>query len=346
MGAALTKDGAGMTHVFVTGGTGFLGRHLVPTLCQAGYHVRVLTRTPERHRWLHDLPRVELIEGDLRDAALVMQAVQGCQRVVHAAGLFSMWHAAGDFDATNVIGTENVLNAAQAARVERVVYVSTIAVIGKPMAGRIIDEQHPVSPDDPYQASKWQAEQVVFRAIQQGLPALIVRPGAFYGPLGDYAFNRLFFTDPMRGLIMQMNGGRNIIFPVYIGDVADGIRLALERGRLGEIYNLCGECLTHRAVFDLVVQEARLRWPRLNIPGTVGIGFSHVLTWLAHLTRREPFYPLGLRSYVFHDWPVSSEKARHELGFQPTSLAEGVRQTVAWYKAGKPDMLEELRCGD
>jgi dihydroflavonol-4-reductase len=335
-----------MADIFVTGGTGFLGRHLVPALCRAGYTLRVLTRTPERHPWLHDLPRIEIVQGDLRDAELVARSVQGCRQVVHAAGLFSMWYEAGDFDATNVVGTENILAAARAANVERVVYVSTIAVIGKPMEGRVIDEQHPVSPADPYQASKWQAEQVVFRHIQQGLPALIVRPGAFYGPMGDYAFNRLFFTDPMRGITMQMDGGRYTIFPAYIGDVAEGIRLALEKGRMGEIYNLCGECVTHRAAFDSVYKEAHLHWPRLNIPGVIGIGFSYVLEWLGHLTHREPFYPLGLRSYVFQDWPVSSDKARKELGFLPISFAEGVKKTIAWYKAGKPDTLPELMCKD
>jgi len=333
-----------MVDIFVTGGTGFLGRHLVPTLCRAGYTLRVLTRTPDRHPWLRDLPRVEIVAGDLRDATLVTQAVQGSRRVIHAAGLFSMWHEAGDFDSTNVRGTENILQAAQAANVERMVYVSTIAVIGKPMEGRIIDEQHPISPADPYQASKWQAEQVVLSHIRQGLPAVIVRPGAFYGPMGDYAFNRLFFTDPMRGLIMQMDSGRYITFPVYIGDVAQGIRLAMAQGRIGEIYNICGECLTHRAAFDIVVKEAGLRWPRLNIPGVIGLGFSQFLSWFGHLTHREPFYPIGMRSYVFQDWPVSSDKAKRELKFQPTSFEEGVRRTIAWYKAGKPDMLPELIC--
>ncbi len=333
-----------MADIFVTGGTGFLGRHLVPLLCRAGYSLRVLTRTPERHPWLRDLPRVEVVTGDLLNADLVTQAVQGCRLVIHAAGLFSMWHEAGDFDATNVIGTEHILQAARAANVERVIYVSTIAVIGTPMEGRVIDEQHPVSPADPYQASKWQAEQVVFRSIQQGLPAVIVRPGAFYGPMGDYAFNRLFFTDPMRGIIMQMDSGKYTIFPVYIGDVAEGIRLALEKGRLGEMYNICGECLTHRAAFDIVCKEANLHWPRLNIPGVIGIGFAQVLTWLGHLTHREPFYPMGLRSYVFNDWPVSIEKAKRELNFEPTSFEAGVKKTIAWYKAGKSDTLPELTC--
>jgi nucleoside-diphosphate-sugar epimerase len=334
-----------MQTIFVTGGTGFLGRHLVPALCRAGYSLRVLSRHPEDHPWLNRYPDMEVVTGDVRDSDVVHRAVQGCQAIIHAAGLFSMWHEAGDFHSTNAIGTENVMQAASAAAVERVVYVSTAAVIGQPIPGRVIDEDHPANPADPYQQSKFEAEQIVQRCQRDNnVPALIVRPGAFYGPGGDYAFNRLFFTDPMRGIVMQMDGGKYIIFPAYTGDVAQGIVLALQKGRIGEIYNLAGDWIMHREGFDIVCQEAQIRRIRLNIPGFIGLNFARLLTAIAHLTHIEPFYPIGLRSYVFNDWRVSSEKAKRELGFQPIDFREGVKRTLAWYRAGKPDMLPGLDC--
>jgi nucleoside-diphosphate-sugar epimerase len=334
-----------MPTVFVTGGTGFLGRHLVPALCRAGYTQRVLTRNPAAHPWLKEYPRLETVVGDLQDATRVEQAAAGCDYIIHAAGLFSMWHEAGDFHATNVNGTENIMCAAVKHKVQRVLYISTAAVIGQPIPGRLIDEEHPANPADPYQRSKLEAEQVVQRYHQeQGIATVILRPGAFYGPMGDYAFNRLFFTDPMRGILMQMDGGRYLMFPAYIGDVADAVVLALTKGRDGELYNICGDWISHRAAFDIVCQEAHIRWFRLNIPGFVGINFARFLTAIAHITHQEPFYPMGLRSYVFNDWRVTSEKARRELGFVPTDFREGVRRTIAWYKAGKPDSLPELAC--
>jgi dihydroflavonol-4-reductase len=330
--------------ILVTGGTGFLGRHLVGALCRRGYALRVLTRHPQRAAWLSRYPRVTIVEGDLQRPQTLRGLAQGCQAVVHAAGLFSMWSGAGDFYATNVQGTAELIEESLRASVERFVYVSTIAVVGKPIPGRVIDEQHPTDPQDDYQRSKLEAERRVLQAVERGLPAVVVRPGAFYGPLGNYAFNRLFFVDPMRGIIMQMDGGRYIIFPVYIQDVAEGIVLALMRGRVGEVYNLCGECLSHRAAFDIVTREAGLWFPRLNIPRAVGIQFARLLTSLSRWTRREPFYPIGLRSYVFNDWIVSSAKAAHELGFQPTPFEEGVRRTIAWYRAGRPLDIAEVRC--
>jgi len=314
----------------------------VPTLCKAGYALRILTRRPNAHPWLHQYPNVEIVEGDVCSGA-GLEAVAECDYIIHAAGLFSMWSDAGDFEASNVLGTKNLIQAALKARIKRLVYVSTVAVIGNPQPDRILDENHPANPADEYQWSKLKAEEAIL-CHQSALDALILRPGAFYGPMGDYAFNRLFFTDPMRGIIMQMDGGHYRIFPVYIQDVADAILSALDKGRTGEIYNICGEYLSHRAAFDIICEEAHLHGPRMNIPGFVGINVARLLTALSKFTHREPFWSLNLRSYVFNDWCVVSDKAKRELGFVPTDFREGARRTIAWYHAGKPTMLPELRC--
>ncbi len=331
----------------VTGGTGFLGRHLVPTLCRAGHTVRILTRDPQSHSWLRRYPRIEIIQADILDAERVAVAVAGCGTIVHAAGLFRFWGDQADFEATNVGGTENILRAAveHVSSLKRIVTISTVALIGSPEPGRIVDETHPSHPADAYQCSKLHAEQLALRYQRDyGLPVVILRPGAFYGPLGSYAFNRLFFTDPLRGIIMQVNGGRYVTFPVYIGDVARVILQAFDHGRVGEIYNVSGDSLMHKQAFDIICAEGNIRFPRINIPGWMGVTTARVLTALAAVTGREPFYPLSLRSYVYNDWHVSSEKARRELHFAPTNFREGARRTLAWYRAGQPDNIAEVEC--
>ncbi len=331
--------------IFVTGGTGFLGRHLIPELCRLGEPLRVLTRHPHQHPWLRRYPRLEIIAGDLLDVAVLERAAEGCRAVIHAGGIFRFWGDEQVFRATNAQGTENVLAAAARAGVERFIHVSTIAVIGQPDPANVIDETYPPQPADAYQRSKWQAEQMVMcYQRERGLPVIVLRPGAYYGPLGHYAFNRLFFTDPLRGIIMQVDGGRHIIFPAYIADVAQGVVGALERGRVGEVYNLCGDWISHREAFDIICQEANIRWPRLPIPGWLGINTARVLEALALVTRSEPFWPLNLRSYVYNNWRVSSAKARRELDFVPTDFREGAKQTLAWYRAGQPDDWDALHC--
>ncbi len=331
--------------VFVTGGTGFLGRHLLPALCRAGFNVRLLTRHASAHDWLQRYPHIEIVQGDVQDATVIRSAMQGCRYVIHAAGLFRFWGNQADFDHTNVGGTENVLNAALHAQIERLVHVSTIAVIGNPDPRRIVDETHPAHPADPYQRSKLRGETLALHYYtKHKLPVIVLRPGAFYGPLGQYAFNRLFFRDPMRGLIMQINGGSYITFPAYVPDVAHTAIAAFTKGRCGEVYNICDESLTHKAAFDIITREAKLWYPRLNLPGWMGVSAAYVLTGLAVFTRREPFYPINLRSYVYNYWRVSNDKARRELDFVPTPFVDGARRTIAWYRAGQPEVLPETEC--
>lgn len=330
--------------IFVTGGTGFLGRHLVPALHRAGYRLRVLTREPQP--WLNAYSGLEIVEGDLTQVESYMDALQGCHYVVHAGGKFRMWGDTRSFLDNNVLGTALLLSALRDMPIERFVYISTIAVLGAPDPNDVVDESYPPQPMDPYQRSKLIAETMTLRSQQtDGLPVVVLRPGAYYGPLGHYAFNRLFFKDPMRGLIMQVDGGRHIIFPVYIEDVAQSVVLALHKGRVGEIYNICGDWLSHKRAFDIICEEAGIDWPRVPMPGWLDLPVAQVLEAVSDLFGFEPFWPMNmLRSYVHNNWRVSHARAQHELGFEPTDFLDGARHTIRWYKAGAPASWARLRC--
>lgn len=331
--------------IFVTGGTGFLGRHLIPALCRDSYAVKVLTRTPDQHTWLNAYKGVSIVKGDLDNLDVLMDGVQGCDYIIHAGGLFRFWGDEANFMRTNTLGTHNILTAAASIPLKRFIHISTIAVIGHPHQTDVMDETYPPTPTDPYQHSKLEGEQEALRfQREQNVPVIVLRPGAFYGELGEYAFNRLFFRDPMRGIIMQMNRGRYITFPAYVGDVVQGIFKAMTNGHLGEIYNICGDWLTHKQVFDIVCKEAKLWYPRPPIPGWVGINTSRFLEFIAKITRREPFWPLNLKSYVYNYWRVSNQKARNELGFIPTPFEEGAKRTVEWYRNRQPTDIPQTRC--
>ncbi len=330
--------------MFVTGGTGFLGHHLVPALHRAGYQLRVLTRNPQP--WLYTYPGVEIVQGDLTDVTSYLEALRGCRYVVHAGGKFRMWGDERSFLDNNVLGTALLLSALRDVPVERFVYISTIAVLGKPDPEHVVDESYPPHPMDPYQRSKLIAETMILRCHHDdGLPVIVLRPGAYYGPLGQYAFNRVFFKDPMRGLIMQVDGGRHIIFPAYIEDVAHSVILALERARIGEIYNICGDWISHRRAFNIICKEAGIPWPRVPMPGWLDLPIAQVLEDVSNTFGFEPFWPLNmLRSYVHNNWRVSHEKAASELGFTPTDFRVGARHTIKWYRAGCPPGWARLRC--
>lgn len=318
--------------ILVTGATGFLGHHLIPQLIQAGYRVRALVRPTSNATFLQKMGAELVYADDITDLQRVTAACEGCRYLIHGAGYFRFWGEEASFWRTNVQGTETVVAGALAAKVERVIHISTVVVVGRASAGTSITEQTLCYPQDPYQKSKLAAEDRLLTAYQQqGLPVIILRPGAFYGPWGRYAFNRLFFEEPLRGWRIKVNRGRHITFPVYVPDVVQAIQLALTQGNVGEIYNICGESLDHNSANQIVSEIAGISPFRLPIPTFSAQLLAHSMTALARLTHREPFYPTNIIHYIFQDWPISSAKAQAQLGFRATPFVEGAKATLEWY---------------
>lgn len=319
--------------ILLTGASGFLGHHLARRLLMEGYEVRALVRRQSETAFLRKMG-VELAYAcDIGDRKALRAACKGCQGVVHAAARFRMWGNLCHFWQTNVEGTDAVLRAALEEGARRVVLVSTVVVVGKPQPGRVVDEGHPCRPQDAYQRTKLEAERLALAYERNcGLDVVVVRPGALYGPWGRYAFNRLFFEDPLRGWRIKVHGGRRLTFPAYAPDVARGIASALQTGRPGQIYNLSGATMTHNEVNDAISDLAGIsRW-RLNLPTWPLLLLARLWTAASRYTGEEPFYPSNLAYYVFQDWRVSSAKARAELDFRPTPFDRGARETIEWYR--------------
>jgi NAD+-dependent farnesol dehydrogenase len=319
--------------ILVTGATGFLGRNLCEHLTSQGYRLRALARPASDTDFLQALG-VEIAAGDVREPDTVQAAMTGCDTVIHAAARFRLWGPPELFEDINLWGTRNVLATAYALNVRRFIHVSTIIVVGPQPPGAIITESTPYGPyaGDNYARTKMGGERLALSYAEMGLPVVVLRLGALYGPWGHYAFNRLFFEEFLHGWRVQVHQGRHVIFPCYVGDGVAAIEAALTRGRIGQVYNVSGESITHRQANETVSRlVGRSSW-RINFPAALMINFARFLEFLSIFTRREPFYPVNLVPYVFEDWRVSSDKACRELGFAPLSFEEGARRTLAWYR--------------
>jgi dihydroflavonol-4-reductase len=319
--------------IFVTGATGFLGKSLVQELWAQDYRLRILARPTSDTSFFKEMSGLEIVPGDITDPPSVEQAIQGCEVVVHAAALFRFWGKPQHFYETNIAGTRAVLQAVANQGVRRFIHISSIAVVGEPPYGTVITEETPPNPLDPYQKSKLASEKLVQDYGQDfGLATVILRLGALYGPWGHYAFNRLFFEEFLRGWRIQVEGGRHVIFPCFVKDAARAAEAAIRLGRGGQIYNVCGDSISHKEANEIISRlSGKSNW-RLNTPKWLMIGLAQVMEWLAVLTGTEPYYPLNLKPYVFSDWIVDRSKAQHELGFCPIPFEEGAKQTLDWYK--------------
>jgi nucleoside-diphosphate-sugar epimerase len=321
--------------ILITGATGFLGRNLCSYLAAQGYQLRALVRSTSDASFLEALNNVEIAIGDVEDVQSVQAAMQGCHYVVHAAAYFRLWGPPEPFIKTNIQGTRNVLKAAHSAQVKRFIHISTIIVVGPQKAGDIISEQTPRNPypSDNYAKTKSTGECLVLSYQDKGLPVIILRLGALYGPHGHYGFNRLFFEEFLHNWRVEVQSGQHFIFPCFVKDAAKAIETSLTQGRVGEIYNICNQSISHREANAIISRLARRSNWRLNVPRWLMLQFVKLLELIALFTKREPFYPINLEPYVFDDWIVDSRKANRELSFISTSFCEGAERTLAWYRS-------------
>jgi nucleoside-diphosphate-sugar epimerase len=316
--------------VFVTGGTGFIGGHVVRQLRERGDQVVAWVRNPAKGASLTALG-AELLEGDLSDRTVLAAGMTGCDAVIHGAAVYEVGIPKSQRPAmyeANVVGTENVLGAALDAGVGKVVYLSTIGAFGN-THGKVVDEsyQHPgASFTSYYEETKYEAHRVAKRLISEGLPCVIVQPGGVYGPDDHSALGKqmLDFLAGRMPLVPFADLGMNM---VHVEDVAGGVLLALDKGKVGESYVLGDEITTMRGLMDTTAKVAGKRPPRGNIP----TGLLKVVAPLGPVIGKLMSQPPNMRELISSGDGVTfwakQDKAVAELGFAPRGLETGLRQT-------------------
>ena len=320
--------------IFVTGGTGFIGEALTRKLIAQGNEVRLLIRNRDS-TIEKDFPEIQVITGNLSDVEKLRQGMKGCHQVYHLAALAKHWaRNPQDFYQTNTLGTQNLLEAALLANVERVVYTSTVMVIG-PTDENIGTEStpYPSQYHSHYQRTKADAEKKVETILGKGLKVITACPSLVYGPgkvVRRNSFNA-FLHDFIKGKPVFVPGdGSQAINCVYLEDVVDGLLLCMERGRIGERYILGGENIQIKDLVHLVQRIAEINRRIFHIP----IGLAKIIALLeearALLTRTTPRITWESVGVYRHSWVYSSEKAMGELGYNPRSLEEGITLTCQW----------------
>ena len=318
----------------VTGANGFVGCHVVRALIARGDHVRALTRKGSDQRALTGLD-CEIVYGDLRDREAIGAAVRGCDEVYHVAADYRLWvvDEAPMYEA-NVSGTKNIVEAASAAAVKRIVHTSTVGALGIGPDG-VGREDTPVTLGDmigPYKRSKFLAEREAETAAREGVPIVIVNPSTPVGP-EDYKptpTGRIIVDFLNRRMPAYMETGLNL---APVEDVARGHLLAAERGRIGAKYILGGENLTLEQVFARLAALSGLSAPRVKIPYAVAWGFALGAEAVARaITHRAPRASLTevrmARKKMFFD----SGKARRELGYEPGPVDESLGRAIEFFR--------------
>jgi dihydroflavonol-4-reductase len=289
-------------------------------------------RSPEKATELRELG-CELVEGDLSAEQAIRDGVRGCDAVFHIAAVYKVGIPASERDAmhdANVGGTERVLDAASDAGVQRIVYVSTVAVFGN-TRGEVVDETYTRNGEDflsCYDETKWKSHQVALDRIGRGAPIVIVQPGGVYGP-GDHSELGNMIDQAATGklkMLMFPETGFNL---VHVEDVADGILLAYDKGETGQSYVLGGQISKMRELVEKVSEIAGRKAPTRELPPAL----MKMAIPIGPLVGKALGFPPNLRELIRTSDGVTfwakDDKARRELGYAPRDMDTGLRQTLA-----------------
>ncbi|GAB5524591.1 MAG: NAD-dependent epimerase/dehydratase family protein [Roseivirga sp.] len=321
--------------IFITGATGFIGRKLAHKLADEGHEIVALIRSKSKAAALiHE--RISFVEGDLFSIEALENGMEGCHEVYHLAAFASVWAKGDTFKEVNIDGTLNILDAAKKRGVGKVVVTSTAGVIGPAVDGPV-NEETPRQVDffTDYESTKYESELKIKERVTEGQHVVIVNPTRVYGP------GPLNVSNSVTKLVKQYIAGKWKFIPgdgmstgnyVYVDDVINGHVLAMKNGRAGERYLLGGDDATYWELFDLIAEIGGQKYRLYKMPLGVLLTFGKLQLFMAENFGRQPMITPGwVRKYLYK-WSVSSEKAKKELGYEITSLENGIRKTVDWLR--------------
>jgi len=320
--------------VLVTGASGFVGSAVARKLSQRGHRVRVLMRKTSPKTNLTGLD-AEPIEGDMMDAASMRNAMKGARYLFHVAADYRLWaRDPEEIVRNNREGTRNVMDAALAEGVEKIVYTSSVATL-KPIAGQSVgedsrhDEQSAIGA---YKRSKVVAERVVEAMIaERNLPATIVSPSTPIGPrdVKPTPTGRILVEAATGRMPAYVDTGLNL---VHVDDVADGHLLALDKGRIGERYILGGQDATLAQMLAVIAELSNRKPPRINLPRGPLYPFAYAAQAFASLTGKEPFVTVDALNMSKYHMFFSSAKAEREIGYAARPYREAISDALDWFR--------------
>ncbi|SEJ95250.1 Nucleoside-diphosphate-sugar epimerase [Sphingobium sp. AP50] len=322
--------------VFLTGGSGYLGRNLIRHFVSAGVEVTALVRSQEAANMVLELGAVP-VEGGLDDPRLA-QAMEGCAALIHAAAHTSHGLETPDHKMVNVEGTRAVFAAALTAGVKRAVHVSTESVLLNGRALVNVDESHPSPKRFPgaYSRTKAQAETIALASARDGLEVMVVRPRFVWGR-DDTTALPILVAAARSGQMAWIDGGHYLTSATHVANACHGIDLALCKGSSGETYFITdGEPLTFRNLVSRILETQGIAAPTKEVPSWLVRAVAGVAEGVARLSGGRIKPPVTRQDLATMAGEVTLDisKARRKLGYAPTvsvedGLAELARRAAA-----------------
>jgi len=322
---------------FVTGCSGFIGGHILDNLCARGFDVSCLVRSREkaseikRRKIKSVFGNLYPVEGSLSDANILSKALVGVDVVVNAAGVLGGWGVDDEIlEKTHVDGVRNLLNAAVENNVHRFIQISSAGVLG-PTENPPADENTPYNPSNKYEETKMKGEQIILERMGE-IDATILRPEFVYGPRDTHVLG--LFKAIKKNWFPLFNDGKSLLHPTYIQDVISAVNLVIDKeNSKGETYLIAGEKPVQvTELVDVISRTLGSSPHKINVPLAIANTGATIMEAFGKIFSIEP--PLTKSRILFFtkNRAFKTIKAEKQLGYKPVKLADGIKETVEWYK--------------
>lgn len=317
--------------ILITGATGFIGSRLLARLAVECEDLRILRRESSLLEYVKNI-RFEDFVGDITNPDDVDRAVSGCDIVFHVAASVSYipQEEKRQYE-VNVFGTRNVVNACIKHKVKRLIHTSSVVAVGLKDNGKLSNEDTDYNLrhlNISYSLTKHLAEEEIRRGIEKGLDAVIVNPGAVFGPGDLRRFHGHLYGGKAWTRMFYVGGG---IATVDVDDVVEGHIKAWKHGRKGERYLLVNENLTFKEISTVIGEKLNQSRPRYKIPTWFIHAMACFATALSYITRKKPFATVSMAKYTKLNLFFSNEKSKRELGLIYRPFKESIDNAVEWF---------------
>lgn len=324
--------------VFISGATGFLGKHTVKRLSDLGYTVLAYGRNKQAAKFFNDMKNVTFLKGDLNHTKLLEESIKNVDYVIHCAALAAPYGDYAEFVETNVNGTRNIVNAANSANLKKFINISTPSVYFTNESRKNVKESDslPLNYSNHYAKTKRLADLIVDEATQNGLPAISLRPRQVFGPFDHTIFGR-FIQINENGGIPLVNGGQVLMDFTYIDNVVDMIVACMNANDQfnGEYYNITNDQPIY--LIDILKQLFLALNKELNTKNISPILLSFIATnseLMSKLTKKTPKVSKHIANFLSYDYTLNIEKIKNDLKYDPkVSINEGIKRYADWYLA-------------
>jgi len=319
--------------ILVTGGTGFIGSHLVEKLVLEGHQARVLDWGEHNIRYLKKLEGMEFIEGDLRNKGTLEKALKDVEVVYHLASIhLAVGVSDQEYREVNVGGTEKILEACLKRNLKRFVHCSSVGVLGN-IDNPPADETYPYNPDTIYEKTKAEGEKVALGYFEKGIPVVVARPVWVYGPRCPRTLR--LFKALKKGRFPFFGNGQTLRHPVYVSDFIRGLELCADiKEAVGQVYIIGDEkAVTVEQLISAFARALGVKTPTVHFPASPMRALGFLVETICKKIGVEPPFSRRSMDFFTKNYSFDISKAEKELNYKPkVSLDEGLRMSLEWFK--------------